>query len=110
MITSLPATISAPGDYLLDPAAVTAPVFDNQNGVIYITASNVNLDLNGLTIEAPGDGIQVGANLNHVSITNGTVDGGTAGLLYFGLIIGAGCDHVSVSEVAFTGVFSQHRP
>jgi hypothetical protein len=118
MITSLPKVIDQPGDYLLDPSAVTQPVYSAANGAIQITTSNVNLDLNGLTIECVGQGLCVGnspgnSNLqvNHVSVKNGTVDGAmqppspTTGY-YFGLVIGVGSDHVSVAEVSFTGNFA----
>jgi hypothetical protein len=112
MIPQLPFTIDVPGDYILDPSAVANPVYSASDGVIQITASNVNLNLNDLTIECTGQGIVVGDNpdnpkgirVDHVSIKNGTVDE-TVQQTSRGLVIGAGSDHVSVAEVAFTGGF-----
>src|SRR5262245_13456761 len=72
-IASLPVTIDQPGNYILDPSAAAQPV---NNYAIFITASNVDLELSGQQIDcnAGSYGIVVGNNANHVSISNGTVN------------------------------------
>lgn len=95
-ITSLPYTISRPGLY-----ALKAPVAGGDyrvvsgqlpNGyAITVNASDVTLDLNGLTIEnaaGPASGyVGVGstASVHHVTLRNGTLAGFTRGVfLYVG--------------------------
>jgi hypothetical protein len=109
-ITTLPAVISQPGSYAVH--------FNNGNAgvvvygmpaVIQITASDVTLDLKGLTIHTSANGILVGAvdtvtNVHNVTITSGAMDGKTQAP-YYGLTIGPGCSNVTVSNVAFTGSF-----
>jgi hypothetical protein len=118
-ITQLPATISAAGNYVLQlPAG--APGTTAQSAIyglpaIWITASDVNLDLGSQTIECSGDGILVGPQpgvaapvVDHVTITNGTVDStfdGKSTAYYYGLIVGYGSYRVSVTGVSFTGGF-----
>ena len=58
-ITQLPALIDQPGKYVLDPSAVAQPDVYTQQPAIQISASNVDLDLNGLQIDCFW-GIQVG--------------------------------------------------
>jgi hypothetical protein len=120
-ITSLPAVISQPGNYALhfsngrsDVTVFGAPDYNNPGAApaaIQITASNVTLDLSGLTIHCTGNGILVGAvpgstapAVDSVMITNGAVDGKVQ-LPYYGLVIGYGSTHVTVSKVNFTGLF-----
>ena len=57
VINSLPATIIASGDYILDPNAAAQPVPYGYPIAIY--AGNVNLDLNGATINT-GAGMVIG--------------------------------------------------
>jgi hypothetical protein len=110
MVSQLPTVIDKPGNYLLDPAAVVDPVYSNV-ALIQITGNNVNLDLNGLTIECSGQGLVIGGipysgqsyTTNHVSVKNGTFDGMGPAPTATGLAISNGCDNVSVTEVSFTG-------
>jgi hypothetical protein len=119
MIISLPTVIDQQGDYQIDPAAVVQPVYGTP--IIQITASNVNLDLNGQTIECLGSALEIGgyegANpdivVDHVSVKNGTFDGmmpaNNSQGAYFGLEIGGCSSYVSVSEVSFTGNFGYNQ-
>ena len=88
-----PVTIAAPGSYYLtsniDVAGVTAVV---------ITASNVNLDLNGFTIAGSLNnfGVVMGNNTLNVVVRNGTIRNFAQGLLNAGVTL------VSLSNLTIT--------
>jgi hypothetical protein len=111
-ITSLPAVISQPGHYALHFSSGSSDVVVyGMPAAIQITASDVTLDLSGITVHCSANGILVGPVpgsttpvVHNVTIQNGAMDGKTQAP-YFGLTIGYGCSNVTVSGVAFTGLF-----
>jgi hypothetical protein len=109
-ITSLPAVISQSGSYALHFSNGNSDVVVyGMPAAIQITASNVTLDLSGITVHTSANGILVGtvdsiSSVNHVIIKNGAMDGKTQAP-YYGLTIGPGCSDISVTGVAFTGLF-----
>jgi hypothetical protein len=106
-ITQLPALIDQPGKYVLDPSAVAQPDVYTQQPAIQISASNVDLDLNGLQIDCFW-GIQVGIGatvVDHVSVSNGTINGNVPNGNFSGLTISGGCTYVSIFNVDTTGSF-----
>jgi hypothetical protein len=106
VIDSLPWNISEAGDYHLQLPPDVAPVTGYANA-IYITGSNVNLDLNGNTIDCQ-QGIIVYNGVNHVSIKNGTfncTEIAAPGVPDPALRIDPGCSFITVENVNFNGGF-----
>jgi len=113
VITSLPATIIASGDYILDPNATAQPVVYGYPIAIY--AGNVNLDLNGATIDTTY-GMVIGTafggtSVDHVTVKNGTFNGVFQGTVtdgsnaHTGVWI-AGASYVSLLNLNFDGNFN----
>jgi hypothetical protein len=73
IIDALPVNINKPGDYHLQLPPEAAPI---EGVAIWITSSDVNLDLNGNQIDCWwGIRIEPGAPISHISIKNGTFNG-----------------------------------
>ncbi len=88
-------TISQPGHYLVTrdfSASATA---------ILIQSSNVHLDLGGHTISPGTYGISVSSGDYHdISISNGTLEGGTYGLYFYNTLVEG---HIKLHKVRFYG-------
>jgi len=78
-ISSAPFTITKPGSYYLTTNLTLSGVGGSTNGIT-ISASQVTVDLNGFTISstaasATGIGILIGADLQNITIMNGSISG-----------------------------------
>ncbi len=111
-IAAAPYTISAPGSYYLS-GNISAAAGD----AIYINASNVELDLGGLTIThtgvAPGDyGIRMAANARNIRVHHGTIIGGYSSIYHATGLVATelSLDHLNLlnfsSSAIQTGAFS----
>jgi hypothetical protein len=111
VIDQLPINIDAPGDYHLQLPPDAPPI---EGIAIWITSGDVNLDLNGNTIDCVwGIRIEPSTHLSNISIKNGTFNyfdfNGTyksvvGGAVYMGIEI-YNADHVSLENVNFNGAF-----
>ena len=82
MIISTPTTITQPGSYCLNA---------DISGTITIDASDVTLNLDGYQVTM---GITITSGNNTISILNGTVVGGSPGIL-----VQSGCQNISIQSV-----------
>lgn len=78
-ITSLPYTITAPGDYCL---GLPDLLFEGPGNAITVSSNDVNIDLQGYTLRQTGttdgtNGIYVNPYLSNVNVFNGSVNGFT---------------------------------
>jgi hypothetical protein len=113
VILSLPATITAPGNYILAPDATAQPVVYGYPIAIFV--GNVNLDLNGATIDTTygmviGNAFGGNSPVDHVTVKNGTFNGITLGVngggdAHAGVWI-AGASYVSLLNLNFDGYFN----
>ena len=113
VITSLPALITKSGDYILDPNAAATPVTSGYPISIFI--GNVNLDLNGATINT-GAGMIIGnawyggAPVDHVTVKNGTFNciaqGNNSGANPTAGVWIQGASYVSLLNLDFDGSFN----
>lgn len=113
-------TINAPGRYYIAADVAARP---NTNSsytnatLIYITASDVTLDLNGKTIRAATGSnanqagltaIQVAANLSNIVIRNGQINGralgGTTSYITNGIAVNSGCNSITLSDLQLTNI------
>lgn len=88
------------------------------NTMIYINASNVIFDMNGKTLFPAGTGstsngagltaVLVAPSLSNVVIKNGQINGnqpnGTTSYICTGIVVGAGCSNITISDVAVSNV------
>lgn len=102
-ITSLPFTINTPGSYYL-AASLSAPT---NVGGIFINASDVTIDLNGMTLRGvagTGKGISTATNQANITVRNGALAGWGAGGISLSSVNGAVIDHVRVYQTGSTGI------
>jgi hypothetical protein len=114
-ITSLPAVLDQPNaTYQLHFSNGNSDVVTyGDPAVIWVKASGVTLDLNGITVHCAGNGILIGPKpndvtpiVNHVTIKNGAIDGKQQqAFSYFGFVIGVSSTNVTLDHVNFTGTF-----
>lgn len=98
-ISSLPATISAPGSYVVTKSLTGSGVG------ITINASDVTIDFQGFTVSGPGSaspgtGVSIPASQSNVTLKHGTVRGWTSG------VAAANTTHVRVYGLTVIGTGS----
>ena len=109
-ITSLPCTITVPGNYCLRKNLSTSYSYR----AIFISASNVTLDLNGYTLQgtgtatASGVGVCTDSGTKMVNVQNGTIAGFSSGVMYAGVTVGA-IQSLTVQDCSTHGIFAQER-
>lgn len=91
--------ITQPGKYTIGASLRYAPTAPNES-IIYITTSDVTLDLGNNIITQDGfisglNGIEISSSLNNITIQNGTIQNITG----TGILVHEGCTNITLSNI-----------